>query len=207
MLAALRNLEQGDGAGQVVDVALFESIYATLASEAVKFQAAGKTSRRMGNQAVNTAPRNIYACADGEYLALSASLQTMFERLAETIEQPELIHDARFATNEDRVRNNDALNGILADYFGARTLADNPAVMERAGVTVAPVLSAGDLVDHPYAAGRGLFVQTADAELGSCPVPAPVPRLSRTPGCVSRPAPRLGEHTDEVLALAMRASA
>lgn len=207
VLAALRNVEQGDGAGQVVDVALFESIYATLASEAVKFTATGKISRRMGNQAVNTAPRNIYTCADGKYLALAASVQTMFERLARTIERPELIDDPRFVTNADRLSNSGALNEILAGYFGARTLAENLAIMEQAGVTVAPVLSAGDLVDHPYAAGRGLFVETADADLGTCPLPAPVPRLTHTTGVISRPAPRLGEHTAEVLALVNRQSA
>jgi len=125
----------------------------------------------------------------------------MFERLARTIGHPELIEDARFVTNEDRAGNCDALNAILCDYFGARSLAENLAIMEEAGVTVAPVLSAGDLVDHPYAEGRGLFVATADADLGSCSVPMPVPRLTRTPGSVSRPAPKLGEHTDEILDL------
>ena len=201
VLAALRNVEQGDGKGQVVDVALFESIYSTLASEAVKFAATGKSSTRMGNQAVNTAPRNLYACADGQYLALSASVQSMFERLAQTIGRSELIEDERFITNEDRVRNCDALNAILAEYFGARSLAENLQVMEEAGVTIAPVLAAGDFVDHPYAQGRGLFVEVEDAVLKKCSVPAPIPRLSRTSGSVRRPAPQLGEHTNEILAL------
>ena len=88
VLAALRNIEQGDGMGQVVDVALFESIYSTLASEAVKFEATGTASIRMGNQAVNTAPRNLYVCADGHYLALSASVQSMFEHLATRYREP-----------------------------------------------------------------------------------------------------------------------
>lgn len=201
VLAALRNVEHGDGKGQVVDVALFESIYSTLSAEAVKLEATGKTSSRMGNQAVNTAPRNVYSCADGKHLALSGSVQSMFERLARTIGRPDLIDDARFITNEDRVRNCDALNEILADYFGSRSLEENLSLMEEAGVTVAPLLSAGDLVGHPYAEGRGLFTPTEDADLGTCSVPTPVPRLSHTPGVVARPAPRLGEHTEEILAL------
>ena len=96
VMAALRSVEHGDGKGQVVDVALFESIYSTLASEAVKLEATGRTSTRMGNQAVNTAPRNVYMCADGRYIALSASVQSMFERLARTIGRPGLIDDERF---------------------------------------------------------------------------------------------------------------
>ena len=201
VLAALRNVEHGDGMGQVVDVALFESLYSTLASEAVKFEATGRSSTRMGNQAVITAPRNIYACADGQYVALSASVQSMFERLATTIGRPELIEDGRFVTNEDRVRNCDVLNEILSDYFGERSRDENLAMMEEAGVTIAPVLSAGDLVGHPYAEGRGLFVEMEDSDLGRCSVPTPVPRLTRSPGLVMLPAPKLGEHTEEILAL------
>ena len=72
-LAALRVVEAG-GHGQVADVSLFESMYSTLASEAVKFAATGERSERQGNQAVNTAPRNVYACADGRYVALSPSV-------------------------------------------------------------------------------------------------------------------------------------
>ena len=200
VLAALRNVEQGDGRGQVVDVALFESIYSTLGSEAVKFAATGKSSVRMGNQAVNTAPRNLYACADGRYLALSASVQSMFERLARTIGRADLIEDQRFVTNEDRVRHCDDLNKILSEYFGARSLEENLQAMEAAGVTVAPVLAAGDLVDHPYAQGRGLFVEGGDGDQ-RLPLPAPVPRLARTPGKVGRTAPKLGEHSDEIRAL------
>lgn len=201
VLAALRNVEHGDGKGQVVDVALFESLYSTLASEAVKLEATGASSMRMGNQAVNTAPRNVYACADGRYLALSASVQSMFERLARTIGRPELIEDERFVTNEDRVINCDTLNAILSEYFGARSLDENLELMDAAGVTVGPVLSAADLVGHPYAEGRGLFTRTEDAQLGTCPIPNPVPRLSRTPGVRPRPAPQQGEHTEAILQL------
>ncbi len=201
VLAALRNVEHGDGKGQVVDVALFESLYSTLASEAVKLEATGASSMRMGNQAVNTAPRNVYACADGRYLALSASVQSMFERLARTIGRPELIEDERFVTNEDRVINCDTLNAILSEYFGARSLDENLELMDAAGVTVGPVLSAADLVGHPYAEGRGLFTRTEDAQLGTCSIPNPVPRLSRTPGVRPRPAPQQGEHTEAILQL------
>ena len=196
-----RNVEHGDGKGQVVDVALFESLYSTLASEAVKYQATGTTNRRMGNQAINTAPRNIYACADGKFLALSASVQSMFENLAKSIGCPELIDDSRFLTNEDRVIHCEELNKILADYFGQFSLEENLELMDAKGVTVAPVLSAADLLDHPYGIGRELFSEIPDAEMKNCPVPNPVPRLSRTPGKKPSAAPQLAEHQEEIMNL------
>lgn len=192
-LAALRDVEAG-GAGQIVDVSLFESMFSTVASEAVKFAATGRITERSGNQAMQTAPRNVFVCKDGKYLALSASVQTMFERLAKTIERPDLVDDRRFVSNEARVRNHEALNEILSGYFGARTLDQNLGVMAEAGVTVAPVLAAGDLIDHPYAKGRELF-EYAD----EIPIPKAIPRLSKTPGGYRRPAPKLGEHTEEIL--------
>ncbi|MDP6039185.1 MAG: CoA transferase [Candidatus Latescibacteria bacterium] len=199
VLAALRSVEQGRGRGQIVDLALFESMFSTMASEAVKYHATGDVSIRSGNQAVNTAPRNVYACANGEFLALSASVQSMFERLSRTIGRDDMIEDERFCTNEKRVQNRDALNQILQDYFGQRTRSENLENMEKAGVTVAPVLSVADLIDHPYIQGRGILQNIADKDLGEIPISTPVPRLSHTPGKIERPAPRLGEHTEEIL--------
>ena len=168
-------------------------------SVSLKFAATGQRSERQGNQAVNTAPRNIYLCTDGKYVALSASVQAMFERLARAIGRDDLLDDPRFANNESRVRNSDALNEILAEYFSQATLEEHLAVMDTEAVTVAPVLSAGDLVEHPYAEGRGLFEWVDDDDVANCPLPTAIPRLSQTPGRLRRQAPELGEHTAEIL--------
>jgi len=199
VLAALRHVEQHKGRGQIVDLSLFESMFSMVASEVVKYHATGDVSVRSGNQAINTAPRNIYTCADGKFLALSASVQSMFERLARTIGQPDLIEDPRFSTNEARVENRDVLNEMLQDYFGQRNLSEHLDMMDKAGVTIAPVLSVADLIDHPYIKGRGILQDTNDSDLENCPIPTPVPRLSQTPGEISRLAPKLGEHTEEIL--------
>ena len=112
----------------------------------------------------------------------------------------DLIADPRFATNEDRVRHCDELNGILAEYFRQAPIEGHLEQMQAQGVTVAPVLWAGDLVGHPYAEGRGLFdTDDGDEEVPNCPVPAAIPRLSRTPGRLRRRAPTMGEHTQEIL--------
>ena len=199
VLVAVREVEQNDGTGQIIDLSLFESMFSLVASEAVKHRVTGEVSFRSGNQSVNTAPRNIYMSADGKYVALSGSMQSMFERLVRTIGRPDLIEDPMFATNDDRIHNRDALDKILQDYFGTRTIANILEIMDEAGVTVAPVLSVADLMDHPFVVDRGVLEELADEDLGACPLNAPVPRLSSTPGGFRRPAPKLGEHTREIL--------
>jgi crotonobetainyl-CoA:carnitine CoA-transferase CaiB-like acyl-CoA transferase len=199
VMAAVRNVEQLGGDGQVIDLSLFESMFSVLAPEAVKYAASGTVNSRMGNQAVNTAPRNVYETSDGKFIALSGSMQSMFERLCHAISMPALIDDARFLDNESRVRNRDALNEILAGYFSSMTREETLATMEAAGVTVGPVLSVAELMEHPYMAGRGVTQNVTRPDGSTGPVPTVIPRLSKTPGTLHRPAPKIGEHTTEIL--------
>ncbi len=198
-MTALRVVEQG-GPGQVIDLSLFEPMLSLVASEAIKHRATGEVTIRSGNQAPHTAPRNVYVCADGGYLAMSGSMQSMAERIMDTIGRPELKTDPRFRTNDDRVAHRDALDAIINAHVGQKSLAENLAVFSAAGVPVAPVVSMADLVTHPYVTGRGALTEVEDADLGSVPMHEIVPRLSRTPGTFRRPAPKLGEHTQEILA-------
>ena len=198
-LTALRVVERG-GCGQVIDLSLFEPMLSLVASEAVKHRATGTVTMRSGNQAPHTAPRNVYTCADGGYLAMSGSMQSMAERILDTIGRSDLKTDPRFRTNDDRVAHRDELDAIINAHVGRKSLADNLADFGAAGVPVAPVVSMADLVSHPYVTGRGALTEMEDADLGSVPMHEIVPRLGRTPGTFRRPAPKLGEHTEEILA-------
>ncbi|WDR03493.1 CoA transferase [Devosia algicola] len=200
VLAAIRVAEKPGGRGQVVDLSLFEPIFSLISSEALRYHVSRKVTPRSGNQASHTAPRNIYECSDGRFLALSGSMQSMAERIFDTIGRSDLKTHPDFATNEARVRNQDELNTIIAAYVSKRTLADNLAVLESAGVTVAPVLDMSDILENPYVRAREVVTHLPDAELGSIPMHNIVPRLSETPGGFRRPAPRHGEHTNEILA-------
>ncbi|WP_132960200.1 CoA transferase [Rhizobium sp. BK251] len=198
-MAAVRVVETGKGQGQVIDLSLFEPIFSLIASEALRYHLSGSVTARAGNQASHTAPRNIYECADGKFLALSGSMQSMAERIFDTIGRPELKTHPSFATNDARVCNRDELDRILADFIGSRDLAGNLTLFEGAGVTVAPVLDMGGLLVNPYVNERGVVVSMPDEELGPIPMHNIVPRLSHTPGVFRRPAPRLGEHSREIL--------
>ncbi|MFM1988839.1 MAG: hypothetical protein RJA99_1796 [Pseudomonadota bacterium] len=199
-MIALREVEVNGGRGQVIDLSLFEPIHAILGPEAANLRMTGRPTRRNGSKASNTAPRNVYRCKDGRYVALSASMQSMAERLFRTMGREDLLADPRFATNTDRVRHNDEIDAIVAAFMLERTQAENLALFDRVGVTVGPVCDAQDLAGHPYAHGREVLVELPDADAGSLPMHNVVPRLSGTPGAFRRPAPRVGEHTRELLA-------
>jgi len=198
VLTALRVAER-EGKGQVVDLSLFEPIFSFISSEALKYQLVGEPTLRSGNQSSHTAPRNVYECSDGKYVAMSGSMQSMAMRILDTIGRPELKTDERFHDNDARVKNKDELDEIIGSFIAQRTQEENLSIFEEASVTVGPVCSVADLMEHPYVTGREAMVSLEDADLGHISTHNIIPRLSSTPGGFRRPAPTLGEHTEEVL--------
>ncbi|WP_288252954.1 CoA transferase [uncultured Hydrogenophaga sp.] len=197
--AAVREVETHGGAGQVIDLSLLEPLLSIMGPDAAAHHVSGKLPARTGNRTSITAPRNIYRTRDDGWVALSASTQGMTERLLRAIGRPELIDDPRFRTNADRLAHVDALDAVVGEFIGARTLEENLAFFREREVTVGPVYDIGQIVTDPHVVARGIVVRAPDADTGSLPMHAVVPRLSRTPGGLARPAPRLGEHTLEVL--------
>lgn len=198
ILAALRAVELGDAPGQVLDLSLFEPIHSLIGAEAAQIRLTGAPTPRAGNQSSHTAPRNVYECADGAYVALSGSMQSMAERIFDTIGRPELKTDPRFVDNAARVAHRDELDAIIATFIAGRGQAENLALFEAAGVTVGPVCSVMDLLNHPFVEGREAIVEIPDRELGSVPMHNIIPRFSATPAPFRRPAPDIGEHTEEL---------
>ena len=198
-MIALREVEVRGGAGQVVDLSLFEPIHAILGPEAANLKLNGVPTMRNGSRAPNTSPRNVYECSDGKFVALSAAMQSMAERLFKAMGREELIEDPRFATNTDRLRHADELEAMVADFMRQRTQAQNLALFDEVGVTVGPVCDAADLMAHHYVREREVLVELPDDEMGELPMHNVVPRLSGTPGAIRSPAPIVGEHTREIL--------
>lgn len=199
VLAALRAREQGQARGQVVDLSLFEPLFSILGPAATAYAADGSVPKRSGNWGDVAAPRNVYRCADGGHVAMSATMQSMWEKLAEAIGRPELVDDPRFLTNPDRVRNRAELEEIVGRFFAGRTVAENLSHFEDRGVTVGPICDIRDLMEHPFVQGREVIETYGDPDFGELPMHAPFPRLSDTPATVRAPAPALGEHTDDIL--------
>jgi formyl-CoA transferase len=199
VLIALREIEQNSGTGQVIDLPLLDPIFSILGPEAALYQLTKKIEPRVGSRSNNTAPRNVYETRDGRFIAISASIQSMAERLYRAIGRADMIDDPRFATNTDRVKNIDEADRPVAEFIKARTLAENLSVFEAAEVTAAPVYDIGQFIADPHVQARAIVTDLPDAQMGSVPMHAVVPRLSGTPGEIRYPAPALGEHNDAIL--------
>ena len=197
-MVALREVEHKNNEGQVIDLSLFEPILSILGPEAANYKLSGEVTQRLGSRSSISSPRNVYECSDGKHVALSASMQSMAERLFNVMGRPDLITDPRFATNTDRIRNGAEIDGIVADYMRQRTQAENLELFDRVGITVGPVCDASDLVTHPFICEREAIVELPDADAGSLPMHNVTPRLSRTPGAIRTPAPDIGQHNSEI---------
>lgn len=199
---ALLARERGDARGQVIDLSLLEPIFSVLGPEAAIFKTTGKVKQRVGSASNTTSPRNVYACADGKYVALSGSTQTVAQRIFEIIGRPDMIKDPRFATNSDRVKNRALVDEAVGAWFIQHTRDEALRIMREAGATVGPVYDIADAVDDPHFQEREVFLDVEDPDYGQLPMHNILPRLSQTPGVWRRPAPYLGQHTEEVLSAA-----
>src|SRR5215467_12955292 len=124
----------------------------------------------------------------------------MARRIFEVIGRNDMIADARFSSNTARVKHRGLVDAALGAWFAARTCAEALEVMRNAGVTVGPVYTIADIMADAHFRERRIVVDVEDSELGTMQMHNIVPRLSSSPGVWRRPAPRLGEHTDAVLA-------
>ena len=198
IMVALRVIEHG-GKGQVIDLPLLDPIISILGPDPAIFRVSGQKPQRSGSRSLTTSPRNAYQTSDGRYIAISASIQAMAERLFRAIGRADMITDPRFRTNTDRVRNIDECDGIVADFILNRTLAENMAIFEAAEVTATPIYEVDQLIEDRHVQERGILVEAPDAEAGSVIMHNVIPRLSDTPGRIRTPAPNLGEHTRSIL--------
>ncbi len=187
----------GSGAGQVVDVSLFEPLFRLFVSHVEGYSAAGEVPGRTGNRSTNSAPRNMYETADG-YLALSASSQRIFENVAGAIDRPELVDDPRFATNEARLEHVEELDSVVEAWTRERSTEAAVETMGDAGAIVGPVYDVADVFEDEQYAARGALVELEHDRLGPVTTQGVVPTLSRTPGGVAHLGPAHGEHNEAV---------
>ena len=185
--------------GQVIDLSLFEPLFSILGPWAASYKISGKIPPRMGNRSNVAAPRGIYKTKDNKFVSLSASMQSMWEKLAITIGASDLIKDIRFKTNSDRLGNQDDLDEVISKFI--KKFDREPLLKKflQAGITVGPVLDISEIIEHPYVLDREILMEHYNPEYGKILMHQAFPRFSKTPGKVINPAPSIGENTDDVL--------
>jgi crotonobetainyl-CoA:carnitine CoA-transferase CaiB-like acyl-CoA transferase len=198
-MVALREVEVGRGSGQVIDVSLIEPLFAFMGPQAAAYKASGRVRPRTGSRSTTAAPRNAYRTRDDRWVCMSASTQAMTERLLRAVGRPDLIDDPRYRTNAERVKHAAELDAIVQEFIGRMTLEENLAFFDKAEVTVGPIYDISQIVEDPHVRAREMVLELPDEELGAIPMHCVVPRLSKTPGAIRRPAPKLGEHNSEIL--------
>lgn len=199
-VTALLARDRGLSRGQVIDLSLLEPMFSVLGPEAAIYKVTGKVKERVGSASNTAAPRNVYRCRDGKYVALSGSTPQVARRIFDIIGRSDMNDDPRFATNSARVNNRGLVDEAVGGWFAGHDHDEALQIMRDAGATVGPIYSIADAAEDAHFSGREIIVDAEDGEFGSLPMHNIVPRLSETPGVWRRPAPSLGEHTAEVLA-------
>lgn len=199
IMTALRARER-TGRGQVLDMAIIEPLLTVLGPQLTAYDQLGVLQERMGNRSTNNAPRNTYRCADGAWVAVSTSAQSIAERVMRLVGRPELIDEPWFATGHQRAQHADVLDAAVGDWIARRGRDEVMAAFTEAQAAVAPIYTAADILDDPQYAALGSILRLDDPELGPVRMQNIPFRLSDTPGRVRTTGPKLGEHTAEVLA-------
>ena len=197
ILAALR-IRDLTGEGQLVDLSLLDTQVALLANVASNYLVGGQEPRRLGNSHPSITPYEAFRARD-RWFALAAANERQWAVLCEVIRQPELRDDPRFADNNARVDNREALREALDVAFVSRDAAEWLEEFRRAGLPCGPINTIPEVFAHPQANARGLVTGVEHSSAGSVQFPGFPYKLSLTPADVRMPPPMLGQHTEEVL--------
>jgi formyl-CoA transferase len=198
VLLALYHKKANGGPGQVIDVALYESVFNCMESLLPEYSVFGAIREPSGGALTGIAPTNGYPCRDG-YVIVAGNGDSIFKRLMTAIDRADLGEAPDLATNDGRVKRVDELDEAIADWTQTRTVNEVLAAMEKARVPVGRVYTAKDIADDPQYRARGMIQRITTRDGWSVDTPGVVPKLSATPGAIRSTAPRLGEDTQEVL--------
>ncbi|WP_405873778.1 MULTISPECIES: CaiB/BaiF CoA transferase family protein [unclassified Streptomyces] len=187
------------GEGQVVDMAIIEPILTVLGPQPVWYDQLGHVQPRTGNRSQNNAPRGTYLTADGKWVAVSTSAQSIAERVMHLVGRPELIDEPWFATGAERARHTDVLDEAVGTWIAERTRTEVLAAFEKAEAAVAPIQDVRDVMTDPQYAALNTITTLDDPDLGPLRMQNVLFRLSATPGAIHWAGRPHGADTETVL--------
>lgn len=198
MFAIYHRDVKGTGEGQYIDVSLYEPLFRLVESFVTAYDEMGVVKERRGNRMEESSPRNTYETSDEQWIAISASSQQTFERLARAIGRPDLPEQPEFADNPSRVENAGALDEIIGDWFRQFTVEKAMEILEQNDVVAGPVYDIKRIFEDSHYQAREDIIEVEDPDFGSLRMQNVFPKMSRTPGQVHFAGLGLGEHNQEI---------
>ena len=198
VLALLHRKMDSAHGGQVVDVAIYEAVYNMMEAVVPEFDRLGMIREPSGTTITGVVPTNTYPCRDGKYVIIGGNGDSIFGRLMRAANRADMAEDPELADNAGRVRNQERVDGAIADWTRTLDAADVLKVLEEATVPAGLIYSVEDMVNDPHFHARGLF-ETVPAGGKPLNLPAIIPKLTETPGRTDWAGAEVGEHTQNVL--------
>ncbi|MDQ2850699.1 MAG: CoA transferase [Allobranchiibius sp.] len=186
------------GRGQLVDSAIYEAVLSMMESMLPEWQIAGYQRERTGATLPNVSPSNVYPTADGDLILVAANQDSVFGRLTEVMERPDLATDERYATHTSRGAHMEELDGLIAEWTSTVTADDLLKKMHAGGVPAGRIFRVKDMFADPHFDAREAIVRLPHPDFGEFAMHNVAPRLSETPGRVRHVGPALGEHNQEI---------
>ncbi len=198
LLTALYHRDVNGGTGQMVDVAIYESVFNLMESMVSEFDMYGVVRERQGTKLTGIVPSNTYECRDGKHIIIGANGDNLFKRLMRAIGRDDMADDARLADNAGRVAHEEEVDGAIRAWAREQTYEKAIAVVEAAGVPIGPIYSIADILRDPHYIARGMFEEARLPDGEQVKIPTFAPKLSATPGATEWIGPALGAHNKEV---------
>jgi len=198
-LMALRHRDMNGGQGQVVDVALYEAVFAMMESLVPEFDVFGFIRERTGNIMPGITPSSIHTTSDGKHVQIGANGDAIFKRFMLAIERSDLAHDPTLADNAGRDQRRDEIYGVIDRWAASHTLEQVLATLERAEVPASKIYSIEDMMRDPHFLAREMFESARLPDGKPFKIPGIIPKLSDTPGKTEWLGPGLGEHNVPIL--------
>ena len=189
--------KQSSGIGQVIDVALVESMFNLMEAVVPEFDANGVVREPSGSTVTGIVPTNTYRCQDGKYIVIGGNGDSIFQRLMVAAGFPEMAEDPRLASNPGRVAHEPEIDSVLTNWCATQDSSYLLDKLDQARVPAGPIYNVEDMLNDPHFNARGLF-ETVEINGEQLKIPALVPKLSRTPGSTRWPGRELGHDNREI---------
>jgi len=197
VMACLHRVRDPGGRGQVIDTALYESVFNMLEGVVPEYDGAGVVREPSGSTVTGIVPTNTYRCADGKFVIIGANGDSIFRRLCETMGRPDMAKNPRLANNAGRVEQEEEIDATISAWMESMDSSTALEQLDSARVPAGPIYNVADMMADKHFQDRGLF-EEVDVHGKPLKVPALVPKLSATPGRTDWAGPEVGEFNDEI---------